>query len=93
MMSFQGSKVVITGAAGVYGRWITEAFAREGATLCLSDGRRDALERLAAELDLAPERLLLQQAELTSEASIEALVAAVGDAWGAPDVVVNSAGI
>jgi 3-oxoacyl-[acyl-carrier protein] reductase len=92
-MSFQNSKVVITGAAGVYGRWITEAFAREGATLCRSDGRRDALDRLAAELDIGPERLLLQPAELTSEASIEALVAAVGDAWGAPDVVVNSAGI
>jgi 3-oxoacyl-[acyl-carrier protein] reductase len=92
-MSFQNSKVVITGAAGVYGRWITEAFAREGATLCLSDGRRDALERLAAELGIGPERLLIQPAELTSEASIEALVAAVEDAWGAPDVVVNSAGI
>lgn len=89
---FQGSKVVITGAAGVYGRWITQAFAREGATLCLSDGRRDALDRLAADLDLGPS-LLLQPAEFTSEASIDALAAAVEKAWGAPDVVVNSAGI
>ncbi len=90
-MSFQGTKVVITGAAGVYGRWITQAFAREGATLCLSDGRRDALDRLAGDLDT--DRLLLQPAELTSEASIDALVAVVEKAWGAPDVVVNSAGI
>ncbi|MEM7021486.1 MAG: SDR family oxidoreductase [Pseudomonadota bacterium] len=36
---------------------------------------------------------MLHPAELTSEASIDALVEAVGQAWGAPDVVVNSAGI
>jgi 3-oxoacyl-[acyl-carrier protein] reductase len=51
-MEFQGKGVVVTGAAGVFGRWIAAAFAREGAKLCLSDNRGDALEPLARELGL-----------------------------------------
>ena len=34
-MEFQNKTIVITGAAGVFGRWITERFARDGARLCL----------------------------------------------------------
>ena len=36
-MTFTGKKVVVTGAAGIFGRWIAEAFLREGADVCLSD--------------------------------------------------------
>ena len=32
-----GRRVVVTGAAGVYGTWIAEAFAAEGARLLLVD--------------------------------------------------------
>lgn len=92
-MAFQGTRVVITGAAGTYGRWIAQAFAREGAVLCLSDGRRDALDRVAAGLALPSDRLMTHQVELTSEPSIDQLVAMVRKAWQAPDVVVNAAGI
>ena len=38
---FKDRVVVITGAAGIFGRWIAEHFAREGAKLCLSDVRPD----------------------------------------------------
>ena len=44
--------VIVTGAAGVFGRWISAAFAREGARLCLSDMRLDAIQALASELKL-----------------------------------------
>ena len=40
---FKGKRVVVTGAAGIYGGWIAAAFAREGATLCLSDMRGELL--------------------------------------------------
>ena len=49
---FKDRVVVITGAAGIFGRWIAEHFAREGAKLCLSDVRPDALESVAADLGL-----------------------------------------
>ncbi|MFM7304924.1 MAG: hypothetical protein ACKO4X_16555, partial [Alphaproteobacteria bacterium] len=46
-MRFAGQQVVITGAAGVYGRGLVEAFAQEGAHLLLSDGDAAALAALA----------------------------------------------
>lgn len=91
-MEFDGRKVVITGAAGVYGRQFAKAFADEGARLCLSDRRGDAAERLRRELRL-DDRTLVHPTELSELASIADLVALVGRAWGAPDVVVNNAAI
>jgi len=92
-MEFQSKSIVITGAAGVFGRWITERFARDGARLCLSDNRRSALDELAANLALPPSRTILHATELTDEASILDLAVKVQDAWHAPDIVVNNAGL
>ena len=39
--------MVLTGACGVFGRWIADAFAGAGARLCLSDMRGDALAAMA----------------------------------------------
>ena len=63
-MEFQDKSIVITGAAGVFGRWITERFAREGARLCLSDNRRSLLDKLAASLGLPASRTILHATEL-----------------------------
>jgi 3-oxoacyl-[acyl-carrier protein] reductase len=92
-MEFQDKSVVVTGAAGVFGRWIAAYFAREGARLCLSDVRTEALEETARSLGLSDDRILTHATELTDEASIVGLVALVRDRWGAPDIVVNNAGI
>lgn len=91
-LRYAKKKVVITGAAGVFGRWITEAFAREGAELCLSDQRMAALESLRTELRL-PETTLLHRTELQAPASIADLAKLVAERWGAPDVVINNAGV
>src|SRR4051812_2255461 len=92
-MEFAGKRVVLTGAAGIFGGWIAAAFARAGAHLCLSDVRGDELERVAARLGLDPAQTLLHGTELTSAASIEELGGVVERGWGAPDIVVNNAGI
>ncbi len=89
-MRFKDRKVVITGAAGVYGRALAEAFAAEGATLLLSD--RDAAALSAAAAGLPPARVALHAADLGDDAALDGLVAtANGD--GAPDVLVNNAGL
>ncbi len=90
---FKGKKVVITGAAGIYGGRIAAAFAAEGAVLCLSDNRRDKLDEGAARLGLDAATTLLHGTDLTVDASIAELAATVGSAWGAPDIVINNAGI
>jgi 3-oxoacyl-[acyl-carrier protein] reductase len=90
---FEGRKVVITGAAGVFGAQLARAFAEAGSALCLSDLRADALTALERDLGLAEGRVLTHATDLTSEESIRDLVAMVASAWRAPDLVINNAGI
>ena len=90
---FDGRKVVITGAAGVYGSGLSRAFADAGAMLCLSDLRADALADLARALDLPPARLITHATDLASDASIDSLIATVSGAWQTPDIVISNAGI
>jgi 3-oxoacyl-[acyl-carrier protein] reductase len=93
MSEFAGRRVVVTGAAGIFGGWIAAAFARAGAVLCLSDLRRDRLDEVAARIGADPARTLLHGTDLREAGSIDELAALVGREWGAPDVVVNNAGL
>ena len=86
---FAGRRVVITGACGIYGRWIARAFADVGARLCLSDIRGEALSALAAELRIFERGGLTHRTDLLDAASIDDLVATVAKAWTAADVVIN----
>jgi 3-oxoacyl-[acyl-carrier protein] reductase len=90
---FRGRKVVLTGACGVLGRWIADAFASVGARLCLSDRQERALRELGDQLEITGNGGLTHSTELTDAGSIEGLVAKVGASWGAPDIVVNNAGV
>jgi 3-oxoacyl-[acyl-carrier protein] reductase len=91
--AFKDKKVVITGAAGIYGGWIAAAFAREGARLCLSDFRRDLLDGVVTRLGLDPATTLLHGTELTDASSIRDLALLVAAEWEAPDIVINNAGV
>jgi 3-oxoacyl-[acyl-carrier protein] reductase len=91
--AFKDKRVVVTGAAGIYGGWIAEAFAREGARLCLSDMRRDLLDGVVSRLGLDPKVTLLHGTDLTDAGSIGDLARLVAGEWGAPDIVVNNAGV
>ncbi|MBL8838365.1 MAG: SDR family oxidoreductase [Alphaproteobacteria bacterium] len=92
-MQFSGKRVVVTGACGVHGSWIVEAFAREGATLCLTDRREKELHALVDRLKLPKAATLVHATELTDEASIIDCAKLVESHWGAADVVINNAGI
>jgi 3-oxoacyl-[acyl-carrier protein] reductase len=82
-----GARVLITGAAGVFGGWLADAFATAGADLLLTDSRADELTALATRLGART---------VVADLSTEAGLATVGDAmtsqWPAPDVLVNNAG-
>lgn len=90
---FRNKVVVVTGAAGVIGRWIVEGFAKAGARLVLSDMRLEACEALARSLKLGKARVLCHRTELQGDGSISDLVRAAVEKFGAPDIVVNNAGI
>ncbi len=89
-MRFAGQQVVITGAAGVYGRGLAEAFAQEGAQLLLTDGDAAALAALANALP--PGRAVLHPADLADDGALDGLIAAA-TSKGAPHILINIAGI
>jgi 3-oxoacyl-[acyl-carrier protein] reductase len=90
---FRDRKVVVTGACGVFGRYIAAAFAQAGAHLCLSDMRGEALGDLVREPGLEKGGHLTHATELTDAASCNDLVDMVAREWGAPDIVINNAGV
>jgi len=87
---FSGRTAVITGAAGVIGRWLAQAFAAEGVTLCLCDLEAARLDDLAASLAGAH---LTFAGDLTDDGDIDRLVALVTERWGAPDILINNAAV
>jgi 3-oxoacyl-[acyl-carrier protein] reductase len=93
MSEFANKKVLITGAAGVFGNWIAQAFAKEGARLFLTDFRLDALREQVKELSPQSENPIVHQDDSTDDASLSKLVVDVREHWGAPDIFIDSAGI
>lgn len=87
------TRVVVTGAAGVFGTWIAEAFAGEDAHLLLTDVRAEPLQRLADRLTGGGARVDTRVADLTDPADLAAFAATSAELWGSPDVLVNNAGI
>jgi 3-oxoacyl-[acyl-carrier protein] reductase len=85
---FEGARVVLTGACGVIGRWIAEAFAAAGTDLLLSDARPAPLAELAGRLGARQ-----VAADLRDDAGLRVLGDAVAGTWQAPDVLVNNAGV
>lgn len=96
-------RVLVTGAAGIFGTWISEAFARDGAHLLLTDTRQAPLRALADRLAAGgqtpdgrrwrPAAVDTHPADLTEPGDVDALASAGARIFGAPDVLVNNAGI
>lgn len=90
---FRGRRVVVTGAAGVHGRWIAEAFAREGAGLLLIDFREEPLREVAGSLDSGAAEVSTHVCDLRDPSETARIGELVGRTWGAADVLVNNAGV
>ena len=87
--SFSGKVAVVTGAASGIGAAIAEAFAARGARVALLDMNLEAAQSRAAGLAGA----VALACNVTDAASIDAALAGVQSHLGAPDILVNSAGI
>lgn len=89
---FKNKRVLVTGACGIIGGWIARSFQEAGAKLCLTDARAPALDKMAKDMALGGDSFV-HACDLTDAAAIDGLAKAVGERWGAPDIVVNNAGI
>jgi NAD(P)-dependent dehydrogenase (short-subunit alcohol dehydrogenase family) len=87
-MRLSGKIAVVTGAGTGIGKAIARKFAAEGARLVLAGRRREPLDAVARETGG-----LVVPTKVEDEASVAALFAACVAQVGAPDVVVNNAGI
>jgi len=88
----QGQVAIITGASRGIGRAIAEAYAAEGASLCLIATNADRLAEVAASLRLGSERLLTIGVDVRDRAASFQAVAQAEQHFGRVDVLVNNAG-
>jgi NAD(P)-dependent dehydrogenase (short-subunit alcohol dehydrogenase family) len=85
---FTGKTVIVTGAASGIGRATASRIAREGGRVIAVDVSADTLARFAA--SLPDTDLVTVTGDITSQESVDAIVAAAGDAI---DALANVAGI
>ena len=91
-MSTAKKIALVTGAGSGIGRASSLALARAGFAVALAGRRLEALEKVAAEIVEAGGEALPVATDVASEASVDALFAAVVARWGRVDVLFNNAG-
>ena len=84
---------IITGASRGIGRAIAQAYAQEGASLCLVARNPASLDETVAELGLPAERVMTVALDVTDREACFAAVGQVQARFGHVDILVNNAGV
>ncbi len=84
---------IVTGAGSGIGKHSALALMRAGWSVALAGRRRDALEATAAEGRAGGATALVVPTDVTDQASVKALFAAVGAEFGRLDFLFNNAGV
>src|SRR6266702_2313877 len=95
MMEFSEKVVFVTAAAGAgIGQAVARTFAREGATVVLSDQHPERTAKVAAEIaQETGQEVTGVPLDVRDEARIDEVINGVADKYGRLDVVVNNSGI
>ena len=91
MFSLDGKVALVTGAAGQYGRQITEAIAGAGATTHIASRDMGKLDAFAAELREKGYDIRVLPLDLGKEETIASALGAIEKQSGRLDVLVNNA--
>lgn len=92
-MRLQDKVVLITGSAGGMGKAAAELFAREGASIIVTDVLSDEGEETAHAIRDAGGKAIFVKADVSKEGEVKHMVARGIDAFGRIDVLYNNAGI
>jgi NADP-dependent 3-hydroxy acid dehydrogenase YdfG len=88
-----GRTAVVTGAASGIGAAIARVLASNGAKVALLARREDRITELADKINADGGQAMAVVADVTSDASVEAAVQSVHDAFGRVGLLVNNAGV
>jgi 3-oxoacyl-[acyl-carrier protein] reductase len=95
-LKLAGKVAIVTGSSKGLGRASALALAQEGCAVVICARGGAALARAAREIGDAtghPERLAQVEADLTTQAGVDAIVAAAVERFGGVDILVNNIGI
>ncbi|MEO8566334.1 MAG: SDR family oxidoreductase [Betaproteobacteria bacterium] len=93
LFSLRGRVALVTGASSGIGRALAAALADAGADVCLVARREAELATLAKEIVAHGGRAVAIRCDLADRSSLPAAVARAAASLGAPDILVNAAGI
>lgn len=93
LFSLEGRVCLATGGGSGIGARIARAHARAGAKVLLAGRRAEALEKTAAQIRADGGTAECVPADLEKTAEVEALAKKCAGFFGAPDILVNAAGV
>ena len=93
-MQFEGKVALVTGASRGIGRAVAIRLAKSGAKIAVNyAGNQAAAEEVKQIIEQNGGEAILVQADISNAESVDAMVAAVMEAFGRIDILVNNAGI
>lgn len=92
LFSVKDKVAIVTGGMGQLGRQFCQALADRGARVVVMD-RRIPADAAAQAFPQTHASMLFVESDVTNRASLEQALAAIQSKWGAPEILVNNAGL
>ena len=93
LLDFRGKTALITGAAGGFGRLLSQQLAKRGCNLVIGDLDQAGLDETVSSLALDTNQVIPMICDVSNESQCKAMVDTAIEQFGQLDMAVNNAGI